>query len=82
MLPNGDIAINDDFNDRVVSSIPTAAGSSGSTATRHARQGPNELNTPDGMDFVPLGPHENPLWHSCTIRRYTNIRSPRLRGWL
>jgi hypothetical protein len=20
------------------------------------------LNTPDGMDYIPLGPHEKPLW--------------------
>jgi hypothetical protein len=63
MLPNGNIAINDDFNDRVVivdrkqRRIVWFYGHVGRPGT-----GPNELNTPDGMDFVPLGPHEKPLW--------------------
>ncbi len=63
MLPNGNIAINDDFNHRVVIVDPH---------TRHIvwfyghrgvpGRGANELHTPDGMDFIPLGPHEKPLW--------------------
>jgi hypothetical protein len=63
MLPNGNIAINDDYNDRVVIVNPKQRrivwfyGHAGIPGT-----GPNELNTPDGMDFVPLGPHEKPLW--------------------
>jgi hypothetical protein len=63
MLPNGNIAINDDFNDRVVivdrkqRRIVWYYGHLGAPG-----KGPNELNTPDGMDFVPLGPHEKPLW--------------------
>jgi hypothetical protein len=63
MLPNGDIAINDDFNDRVVIVDPTKNaivwqyGHSGIPGT-----GPGYLNTPDGMDFVPLGPSRTPLW--------------------
>jgi hypothetical protein len=63
MLPNGNIAINDDFNDRVVivdrkqRRIVWFYGHVGQPGT-----GPNELNTPDGMDFVPLGPNEKPLW--------------------
>jgi hypothetical protein len=63
MLPNGNIAINDDFNDRVVivdrkqRRIVWFYGHVGRPGT-----GPNELNTPDGMDFVPLGPNEKPLW--------------------
>jgi hypothetical protein len=63
MLPNGDIAVNDDYKDRVVIIDPR----------RHRivwqyghafmpGSGPNELNTPDGMDYVPLGPDERPLW--------------------
>ena len=62
-LPNGDIAVNDDYKDRVVIIDPR----------RHKivwqyghafmpGSGPNELNTPDGMDYVPLGTHEHPLW--------------------
>ena len=29
---------------------------------RRPGRGANELNTPDGMDYVPLGVHEKPLW--------------------
>ncbi len=63
MLPNGDIAINDDFNDRVVivdpkrNRIVWQYGHAGIAGT-----GPNSLNTPDGMDYIPLGRHELPLW--------------------
>jgi outer membrane protein assembly factor BamB len=63
MLPNGDIAVNDDYNDRVVIIDPK---------TKHIvwhyghllapGRGKNYLNTPDGMDYIPLGPHEKPLW--------------------
>jgi hypothetical protein len=63
MLPNGDIAINDDFNDRVVivdpktNAIVWQYGHTGRPGT-----GANSLNTPDGMDFVPLGRNGTPLW--------------------
>jgi hypothetical protein len=63
MLPNGDIAINDDFKHRVVivdprkNRIVWQYGHAGIPGT-----GSNYLNTPDGMDFVPLGPHARPLW--------------------
>jgi hypothetical protein len=63
MLPNGNIAINDDFNDRVVivdrkqRRIVWFYGHD-----NRPGKGPNELNIPDGMDFVPLGVHEKPLW--------------------
>jgi hypothetical protein len=63
MLPNGDIAVNDDFNDRVViidpkkSAIVWQYGHAGMPGTRAGY-----LNTPDGMDFVPLGPNRTPLW--------------------
>ena len=63
MLPNGDIAVNDDFNDRVVildprrNAIVWQYGHRGIPGTR-----PGYLNTPDGMDFVPLGPSRTPLW--------------------
>jgi hypothetical protein len=62
-LPNGDIAINDDYKDRVVIVDPRTdkivwqyghAGVPG--------RGADALNTPDGMDFIPLGAHEKPLW--------------------
>ncbi len=63
MLPNGNIAINDDFNDRVVIVDPRRGRivwQYGHLA--HPGTGRNELRTPDGMDYVPLGPHEKPLW--------------------
>ncbi len=63
MLPNGNVAINDEYNDRVVivnpktDTIVWQYGHKGQPGT-----GFNALKTPDGMDFVPLGPHEKPLW--------------------
>ena len=63
MLPNGNIAINDDFNDRVVivdrrqRRIVWQYGHLG----RPGRGG-DFLRTPDGMDYIPLGVHEKPLW--------------------
>ena len=63
MLPNGDVAINDDFNDRVVIVDPRQHrivwqyGHRGRGGRR-----PGFLQTPDGMDYVPLGPGERPLW--------------------
>jgi outer membrane protein assembly factor BamB len=63
MLPNGDIAINDDYNHRVVIVDPKRHrivwqyGHLGQPG-----RGPNYLNTPDGMDYIPLGVHEKPLW--------------------
>jgi hypothetical protein len=64
-LSNGDIAINDDYGDRVVIVDPR----------RHAivwqygrldtpGTGFDSLRTPDGMDFVPLGAGSTPLWGS------------------
>ncbi|HJQ51445.1 MAG TPA: hypothetical protein VJ838_13110 [Gaiellaceae bacterium] len=63
MLPNGNIAINDDYNDRVVivdRKTRRIVWYYGHLA-RPGRGG-NFLRTPDGMDFIPLGPHEKPLW--------------------
>jgi hypothetical protein len=63
MLPNGNIAINDDYNDRVVIVDPKRrriVWQYGHLA--HPGRGGGFLRTPDGMDFVPLGPHEKPLW--------------------
>jgi outer membrane protein assembly factor BamB len=63
MLPNGDVAINDDYNHRVVVIDPKKRrivwqyGHRSSAGRTHGF-----LNTPDGMDYVPLGPHEKPLW--------------------
>jgi outer membrane protein assembly factor BamB len=63
MLPNGNIAINDDFNDRVVIVDPRKRrivwqyGHLGQPG-----RGGMSLRTPDGMDYIPLGPHEKPLW--------------------
>jgi outer membrane protein assembly factor BamB len=63
MLPNGNIAVNDDFKDRVVVIDPKKnrivwqyghASLPGS--------GAGFLNTPDGLDFVPLGAGNVPLW--------------------
>jgi outer membrane protein assembly factor BamB len=63
MLPNGNIAITDDYNDRIVIVDPKKrriVWQYGHLA--QPGKGPNELNTPDGMDYVPLGPGEKPLW--------------------
>ncbi|MBX5474272.1 MAG: hypothetical protein IRZ20_04595 [Thermoleophilia bacterium] len=63
MLPNGDVAINDDYGDRVVIVDPRRNRIVWQYGHRgRPGRGPDELNTPDGMDFVPLGPHERPLW--------------------
>jgi outer membrane protein assembly factor BamB len=63
MLPNGDVAINDDYNDRVVIVDPKQ----GRIVWQYGHlaqpgRGRNQLRTPDGMDYVPLGVHEKPLW--------------------
>jgi len=63
MLPNGDIAINDDYRDRVVIVDPRK----NAIVWQYGRpdspgRAPGLLNTPDGMDFVPLGAHDTPLW--------------------
>jgi hypothetical protein len=63
MLPNGNIAINDDFKDRVVivdprkNRIVWQYGHAGLPG-----RGADRLNTPDGLDFVPLGAGNVPLW--------------------
>jgi hypothetical protein len=63
MLPNGNIAINDDYNDRVVIVDPKQ----GRIVWHYGHlaqpgRGAGFLSTPDGMDYIPLGPHEKPLW--------------------
>lgn len=63
MLPNGNIAVNDDYRDRVVIIDPRKDAIVWQYG--HADMpghGPNQLSTPDGMDFVPLGRHDTPLW--------------------
>jgi N-acetylneuraminic acid mutarotase len=62
-LPNGDIAVNDDYRDRVVIIDPRQGrivwqyGHTDVSGTA-----PGFLNLPDGMDFVPAGPHGEPEW--------------------
>jgi len=63
MLPNGNIAVNDDYNDRVVIVDPRQdriVWHYGHLAQPGRRGG--FLRTPDGMDYIPLGPHDKPLW--------------------
>lgn len=63
MLPNGMIAINDDYDHRVVIVDPKTqriVWQYGHKGTPGRAAG--YLNTPDGMDYIPLGPHEKPLW--------------------
>jgi hypothetical protein len=60
-LPNGDIVVNDDYRDRVVEIDPLTnkiVWQYGHTD----RPGPHPgyLNIPDGMDFIPAGPHGGP----------------------
>jgi hypothetical protein len=63
MLPNGNIAINDDFNDRVVIVDPKKQRIVWFYGHRAVPgKGRNQLNTPDGMDYIPLGPGDQPLW--------------------
>jgi outer membrane protein assembly factor BamB len=63
MLPNGDVAINDDYNHRVVIVDPKSNRIVWQYGHRaDAGRAPGFLNTPDGMDYIPLGPHEKPLW--------------------
>jgi hypothetical protein len=63
MLPNGDIAVNDDYNDRVVIIDPKRRQIVWQYGHRaQPGRGGDFLRTPDGMDYVPLGPHEKPLW--------------------
>ncbi len=63
MLPNGNIAVNDDFRDRVVvidprtNRIVWVYGH-----TDHGGTAPGYLHLPDGMDFVPLDARGRPEW--------------------
>jgi outer membrane protein assembly factor BamB len=63
MLPNGNVAINDDYGDRVVIVDPKTHRIVWQYGHRGAPgRGADELRIPDGMDYIPLGPHEKPLW--------------------
>jgi hypothetical protein len=60
-LPNGNIAVNDDFRNRVLVIDPrtnTIVWKYGHTDS--AGSAPGYLNTPDGMDFIPAGPRGGP----------------------
>ncbi len=60
-LPNGDIAVNDDYRDRVLVIDPRTnriVWKYGHTDRASTAYG--HLNTPDGMDFVPLNPDGTP----------------------
>jgi hypothetical protein len=62
-LPNGNISVNDDYRHRVVIIDPHTKrivwqyGLNDVPGT-----GPNRLNTPDGMDFVPAASDGTPFW--------------------
>jgi hypothetical protein len=62
-LPGGKIAVNDDYRDRVVvidmrtKQIVWQYGHTDVPGTSW-----DSLNTPDGMDFVPLNAKDRPLW--------------------
>lgn len=62
-LPDGNIAVNDDYRDRVVVIDPRAnriVWQYGATDVASRRRG--FLNTPDGLDFVPLDARGRPQW--------------------
>jgi hypothetical protein len=62
-LPNGNIAVNDDYRHRVVVIDPRTdriVWQFGHTDVPSRLRG--FLNTPDGLDFVPLDMHGRPLW--------------------
>jgi hypothetical protein len=60
-LPNGDVAVNDDYRHRVVVIDPRTnqiVWKYGHTDI--AGTGWEHLNTPDGMDFIPQAPSGTP----------------------
>jgi hypothetical protein len=60
-LPNGDVAVNDDYRHRVIVIDPRTSAivwQYGHTDRPSAAAG--YLNTPDGMDFIPAGPRGGP----------------------
>lgn len=63
MLPNGNIAVNDDFRDRVVVIDPRTSRIVWIYGhTDHGGSAPGYLHVPDGMDFVPLDARGRPQW--------------------
>ncbi|MGN6378594.1 MAG: hypothetical protein ACTHNU_06550 [Gaiellales bacterium] len=61
MLPNGDVIVGDDFNDRVVVINPHTnriVWQYGHTAV--GGTGPGYLHIPDGFEFIPVTPNGNP----------------------
>ncbi len=63
MLPNGNIAVNDDFRDRVVVIDPRTNRIVWIYGhTDHGGSAPGYLHVPDGMDFVPLDARGRPEW--------------------
>jgi hypothetical protein len=60
-LPNGNVAVNDDYRDRVVVIDPRTNRIVWQYGrTDQPGTAPGLLNTPDGMDFIPAGPHGEP----------------------
>jgi outer membrane protein assembly factor BamB len=63
MLPNGNIAVNDDFRDRVVVIDPRTGRVVWIFGhTDHGGAAAGYLRVPDGMDFVPLDAQGRPQW--------------------
>ena len=63
MLPNGDIAVNDDFRERIVVIDPATKRIVWTYGhTDRPGSAPGYLRTPDGMDFVPLDARGRPRW--------------------
>ena len=54
MLPNGMIALNDDYNNRVVVIDPHTKRIVWQYGHARAGTAPGYLNTPDGFDFIPV----------------------------
>ena len=71
MLPNGDVIVGDDFNDRIVIIDPHTGRivwQYGHTAV--GGTGPGYLHIPDGFDFVPVtAPASRTRPRSCTAHR-------------
>jgi hypothetical protein len=62
-LPGGDIAVNDDYRDRVVIIDPAARRIVWQYGlTDHKGSGLGMLDTPDGLDFVPVDPAGRLHW--------------------
>ncbi len=64
-LPNGNILVNDDFNDRVIVINPATTASCGSTGTLAWQPPAGYLNDPDGVDLVP--PDSLLITHAATM---------------